>query len=545
MNYKEVFPLDNYIIERSMTFIQESLSKLHVSKREKIKTELLCEETIAQLIANAPADSTLQVQIKKGLGQTSVNLKMNGEEFDISSDASLLGIDPDETESTDAIRSIVVMSFGDNYKQTHEKGQNKVRIVVDGAKQSLYFTLFALVLGVAFGLVLKYLIPEMASDVICNYLLVPFKTVFMNALKMIIAPVVFLSIITSFSQYGSISEFGKLGAKVMGFYFFTTICAVLLGYAVFHVIQPGEFGFALGGNIESFEIALDADTSVLNTLINIVPSNFLSPFLESDTLQLMFLAAICGVALGMIGEHATILRDIFVSLNSLFLTITRLITKAMPLAVFCSMSILVRTVNTSTFGHLVSGVGTQLITVVLMMTTYGLIILLVARLNPLTFFKKIKEGMLTSFTLSSSSAAMPTNMKICTDKLGISPKVCNFSIPLGATVNMDGTCIFLTVMGLFLARAYGIDVTASQLLPLAFTIILLSLGAPGIPGIGIICMGIVLNVLNVPLDAISLIIGINPLIDMVDTANNTTGDMAISLVVAKLEKLLNVEKFNS
>jgi Na+/H+-dicarboxylate symporter len=153
--------------------------------------------------------------------------------------------------------------------------------------------------------------------------------------------------------------------------------------------------------------------------------------------------------------------------------------------------------------------------------------------------------MLTSFTLSSSSAAMPTNMKICKELFGISPKVCNFSIPLGATVNMDGTCIFLTITGLFLARAYGVTVPDSIMVPLAITIILLSLGCPGIPGASLVCLCVVLADLGVPIEAIGLIMGINPFLQMANTMSNTTGDVAASLIVARSEGLLDLETYNS
>ena len=136
-------------------------------------------------------------------------------------------------------------------------------------------------------------------------------------------------------------------------------------------------------------------------------------------------------------------------------------------------------------------------------------------------------------------------MRICTEKMGIAPKISNFSIPLGATINMDGTCIYLCVLGLFLARAYGVNVPLSSMLSVALTIILLSLGAPGVPGAGLVCLSVVLNALNVPTEAIGLVIAINPVLEMFTTASNTTGDVAAALIVAKSENQLDVEKFNS
>ena len=178
-----------------------------------------------------------------------------------------------------------------------------------------------------------------------------------------------------------------------------------------------------------------------------------------------------------------------------------------------------------------------------MLVSYGLLILIFGRLNPLTFYRKNKEGMLTSMALSSSSAAMPTNLRICTEKLGISPKVCNFSIPLGATVNMDGSCIFLTIGTLFLAKGYGINVTLPMLLSLLLTIVLLSLGAPGVPGVGIVCLGIALQSIGVPIEAVGILIGIYPFFDMFTTMSNTTGDVAAALIVARNEGLVDLDVY--
>jgi Na+/H+-dicarboxylate symporter len=188
--------------------------------------------------------------------------------------------------------------------------------------------------------------------------------------------------------------------------------------------------------------------------------------------------------------------------------------------------------------------GTTIFTFFLMMIVYSLLILVLARLNPITFFRKSKEGLLTSFSLSSSSAAMPTNLRVCKENLGVSPKVCNFSIPLGATVNMDGTCIYLSVIGLSLARAYGVAVPPASMLPLILTIIMLSMGAPGVPGSALVCLGIVLEQLNVPLEAVGLIMALSPLIDMFSTVSNVTGDMTATLIVAKSEGLVDMQIYN-
>jgi Na+/H+-dicarboxylate symporter len=286
------------------------------------------------------------------------------------------------------------------------------------------------------------------------------------------------------------------------------------------------------------------DTSILNTIINIIPSNFIRPFLEADTLQLIFLALIIGIAVGKIGEYTPVLSEFFEACNQLFLTLTTMIAKFIPVAVFCSISLMFVHLGGSSFLSLAGYFLTNVLEVFIMMGIYGLLIFVMTGLNPLTFFRKNKESMITSFTLSSSAAAMPVNIRTCTDKLGISPKVCNFSIPLGATINMDGTCISLVLAGLYLAKMYGVTVTPSMLAPLGLTIILLSLGCPSVPGAGMVCLGIVLTQLGVPISAIGLIIAIDPILDMFDTVSNVTGDISCALITAKKEGLVDMDIYN-
>ena len=276
-----------------------------------------------------------------------------------------------------------------------------------------------------------------------------------------------------------------------------------------------------------------------------MPSNFLNPFVESDTLQVIFLAVICGIAVGMIGEYSSVLKEFFEACNSLFLTITSLITRLIPLVVFCSMALTIAEMGGTSILPVLGMTGLQILCIACMLVVYGLMILVMARLNPLKFFRKNRGAMLTSFSLMSSSAAMPTNMKSCTDNLGISPKICSFSIPLGATVNMDGTCMMLTVGSLFLARAYGVEITGAMLVSLCITNILLSLGAPGLPGVGLICLGVALNSIGVPIEGIAMIMGIYQIINMFNTMSNTTGDAAVTLIVAKTEGLVDTDVYNS
>ena len=304
----------------------------------------------------------------------------------------------------EAIRSIVMRSFGENFKYRHINNANWVRILSGQADQSmLVLTLTALVLGLIFGALAKLVFPEVLTTGLCTYLLTPVKTIFMNALKVIIAPVVFFSIVTCISQFNSILELGRLGAKVMGMYLLTTVIAVFLGISITLLVQPGEWAFALSGSVPTAAVTVDTsvDTSILNTIVNIVPSNFIAPFVQSDTLQIIFLAIVCGVAVGMIGKYSKTLKDLFEACNSLFLTITTMIARFIPAAVFCSVSLLVIELGGSSLLSVLGAGLTHVLITLCMLCVYGILVLVMARLNPLTFFRKNREGMLTSFTLCS------------------------------------------------------------------------------------------------------------------------------------------------
>ena len=549
-NLKKQFDLkDKNLLQECLDFVESTLTGLGIARSTVLKTMMTAEDTILQLTEHGASEGSLRIRISKSFGNAVIRISAPGTAFNPYAGAKEGLSDLEEVEdeeAAEAIRSIFLKAMGENLKFGHKNGVNKVRILV-GVKENplLKYTMIALVLGLVFGFLMQSIIPAAVSNGLSDILLSPIKTVFMNALKIIIAPVVFFSIVSCLAQFKDLSQLGRIGTRVMGMYLLTTVIAVVMAMGVFQLIRPGAYGFALSGVQDMVEVDVDTnvDTSILHTIMDIVPNNFMRPFLENSTLQVMFLAFLCGIAVGMIGEYSEVLANFFEACNSLFLTITAMITKFIPLAVFCSMALMVRNIGGASLLSVLGMVGTTLLGLLCMLVIYGLLVLILGRLNPITFFKKNREGMLTSFSLSSSSAAMPTNMRTCSEKMGISTRVCSFSIPLGATVNMDGTCVVLVMIGLFLARAYAVEVPSSLFLSLTITIILLSLGTPGVPGAGIVCAGVVLAAIGVPMEGLGIIMGIYPLLDMFVTMSNTTGDVATALIVARREGLLDLEKF--
>ena len=394
---------------------------------------------------------------------------------------------------------------------------------------------------------MRLLVPEAITNGALTYFLNPVKKMYLSALSIIIGPVVFFSIVTCISQFDDLRELGKIGAKVMGWYLLTTVLAVGVGAAMFFLFKPGSPGMTIGaaGDVQSIvEKSQQTNISVLDTVINIVPNNPVRPFLDGNMLQLIFLAVLVGVAVGMIGDYSRPLKELFKSCNQLFLKITTMIVGVMPLAVFCSAAGMVINAGTTTILAVIQFCGVFVLALAAMLFVYCLLILIFGRLDPLIFIKKFASNMLTAFSLGSSNAAMPFNMETC-GQLGISSRISSFSIPLGATVNMDGTAIYLVIAGLFLARVCGVEISAAQMTEMAVGIIILSMGAPGIPGSGLICLSILLTQIGVPMEALALMIGIDSLMGMFRTTTNVTGDVAVTLIVSKTENMIDTEKFKS
>lgn len=550
MNSSKYFSLsDKNSVRDALVFVQENLRRVKTGDKLTNSAMVACEEMIALFVKHAPEDGILQVKFSKSLGEYYITLRCKGDEFDPfdnyvekTSELSRMGRD----DASSAIRSILLMSYGNQLRYSNRNGVNRTQISVGKAEQSmLKNTVIALVMGLAVGLILKFLVPEKITDAVVFYALEPVKIMFMNAIKIIIGPVIFFSMVSCLSSFKSLSELGRIGAKVMVSYVLTTILAVSLAVGLSLLIKPGTEGFAADGNAAAaVDVSTDIDTSLRTTIINIVPSNLFVPFVETNTMQLLFLAVLFGIAVGMTEEYSGALKKFFDAGNTLVLTVTSIITRFIPLAVFASVALIVDQLGLDSVRSLAGYIGVHLSAVACMLIVYGLIILIFGRLNPLKFYSKFKEGMLTGLALASSTASMPTNLRICTEKLGISHKVCDFSIPLGATVNMDGTSITLVIGGLFLARAYGVDVSWSLLASVMITIVLLSLGCPGVPGAGLICLGIIVQLMGVPIEALGLLIGIYPFIDMVNTMSNITGDVAVTTVVARSEGLIDTDVYN-
>jgi Na+/H+-dicarboxylate symporter len=323
------------------------------------------------------------------------------------------------------------------------------------------------------------------------------------------------------------------------------VIAVAVGLGSFYLFKPGKAGI-IGQAADASSITSQTmDISILDTIVGIVPDNFIKPFLESNMLQLIFLAVICGIAVGKIGKYSEMLCTLLEACNELFLKVTTMIIRFMPAAVLCSVMSMMLTMGGKTMISVMGMLGTLIFGLICMIVIYCLLILLIGRISPIPFLRKYSATMLQVFSMASSNASIPINMDACEKKLGIAKNIYSLSIPLGATINMDGTCVHLAVFSLALAKIYGVEITGASMISLVLAIVVLSMGAPGIPGSGLICLSVLLTQLGIPVEAIGLVMGIDSLAGMFRTMSNCTGDVAVSVIVARLEKLMDIEIYQN
>ncbi len=531
-------------MEKALDFIDVQLDKIRLEKKEKTKARLLCEEVMTSLISHSNKDAKyMTVKVRRWLGEVIVEISVPGNSYDFSRSlefGSEINVDEMDNDVENAIRGMIIRSFASDLKYHNQANTNSVRMtVVRSNKRQLYYTLGALIAAIITGLIMKIICPSGVTEILNSNIFSPIKTMFMNSLKMVVAPVVFFSIISAFSQFGNLSEIGKIGGKIIALYLITTVIASLVGIAIGISIKISPQTLIEGASTASNVVAQNVHISIKDMVVSIIPNNFIAPFFESNMLQLIFLAILCGIATSMLGSRAKSVNNFFCGANDLFLKITTLLIKFMPIAVFCSILSLILTTGINTLLPVIKICALFILGLIVMMLFYLLLLLVFARLNPIPFLRKYSSVMLQVASTASSNAALPLNMSTCEKKLGISPRVYSLSLPLGATMNMDGTCVYLGVIALSLAKLYGIEISLSSLLPIVASIVMLSIGAPGVSGAGLVCLSVLLTQLNVPVEAIGLVMGIDPVLGMLRTMSNCLGDVVVSAIVAKSENLFD------
>ena len=364
--------------------------------------------------------------------------------------------------------------------------------------------------------------------------------IFLALLKLLVVPLVFVSIVCGVASLDDLSRLGRVGGKTLVLYLSTTALAITLALTAAMLFRPGD-GFDLS-SAASYE-AVDPP-SLAQTLLNLFPSNPIRAMADAEMLQIIVFAGLFGVALTLAGDAGRRLVAFFEDLNTAVLRLVMLLMEAAPYGVFCLIAAvfaregLDAIVPLAFYFALVLGV-----LLVHAFLTYPLLLRGLAGLDPRPFLRKMRTPLAVAFSTASSGATLPVTLETAEHRLGVDKSICSFTLPLGATINMDGTAIMQGVATGFIAQAYGIDLGPGDLLTVVLTATLASIGTAAVPGVGLVMLAMVLRQVNLPVEGIGLVLGVDRLLDMVRTAVNVTGDAAITCVVARSEGEIELETY--
>lgn len=365
--------------------------------------------------------------------------------------------------------------------------------------------------------------------------------IFIASLKLLVVPMVFVSLVAGAAALGGHSRMGIMAGKTLVFYMVTSVIALSLAVGFALWLQPGA-----NVNLDmSASIAVPEAPSIKAMIIDIFPSNPIQSMVEANMLQIIIFALLLGIAISRTpGEAGKAIATFFNQLNDVIISLVMLVMQFAPYGVFCLLAKLFSQLG---FGAIVD-LAKYFFTVLLVLLLHGIVVYgLMLRsfgMNPFIFFKKQWKVMLFAFSTATSSATMPLNMRVCRDELGVDNKIASFAIPLGATINMDGTSIMQGVAAIFIAQAFGIDLGLGGYLMIILTATLASIGTAGVPSVGLVTLAMVLQSVGLPVEGIALIIGVDRLLDMTRTAVNITGDSIGAVIVAKTEGMLDEARYN-
>lgn len=392
----------------------------------------------------------------------------------------------------------------------------------------------SMVLGLFVGIALNLTIAdnEWFQAMVLDGFLSMIGEVFVRFLSMLVVPLVFVSLITGVSALSDPKKLGRVGGKAISLYLFTTGVAVTLALVSAIIIQPG-----IGASPEVLiEREIAAQPSFFQVLVDMVPRNPVAAMADGDMLPIIVFAVLIGLSVALSGESGKRIGHFFSDSNTVVMRLVGFVMLMAPYGVFALITVLAATTGWSTF----LGVLKYVILVLAMLVihaavTYSLVLKLFTGLSPLIFFSKMRGVMAFAFSTASSAATIPVTLKTVQQQLGVNNRVSSFTVPLGATINMDGTAIMQGIAAGFIAQYYGVDLSMGQYLMVVVMVIIASIGAAGVPGVGLVLLAGVLAQVGLPAEGIALILGVDRLLDMTRTAVNVTGDAMVTTVVANSE----------
>ena len=424
-------------------------------------------------------------------------------------------------------------------KNTAEKTKKKI-----GLSTQIFI---ALLIGALFGVVIHYWVPSsyIKDTVIVEGVLYVVGQGFIRLMQMLVVPLVFCSLICGSMAIGDTKTLGKVGVKTIGFYLVTTALAVCVALGSALLINPGR-GLDMDAVQKGTVSSTTEATSLVDTLLNIIPKNPIQSMANGDMLPIIVFALFVGIMLAKLGTRGSVVANFFSQFNDVMMEMTMAIMKIAPIGVFCLIARTFATVGFSAFAPMLKYMGNVTLALAIQcLVVYQILLFVFTRLNPFKFIKKFLPVMGFAFSTATSNATIPMSIDALSKKMGVSKQISSFTIPLGATINMDGTSIMQGVAVVFIAQAYGIPLTPAAIATVIATATIASIGTAGVPSVGLVTLSMVLTSVGLPTEGIALIMGIDRILDMLRTAVNITGDAVCTTIVAKQQGAFNENTFRA
>ncbi|MBD3878776.1 MAG: dicarboxylate/amino acid:cation symporter [Quinella sp. 1Q5] len=517
------------------TEIERSLSSLNVAEKDILRTQLLVEEISLRMINYGHAAQVNVQVVKQFFGKIQIRMTAEGIAYNPLVEVTDLNEDDD-----DYYAMMILKAHRQRLNWFHDKGCNVV--IIDGSGETnkqLWFVAASIVGGLICGFILKEFCSPETIEFVKEVFITPIQTIFLNALNMVIAPVIFFSVLSGIIGMGNSAGVSKIGTELIGLCLSNTAIAVVIGLGIAQIVfsgnvpQIGTIPSEVNANVAAYEFSL------IQFAVSIIPKDLISPIIDGDYLKIIFVATLFGSCLNSLEDKVRLLQELVNNCNEFFMKFVSMIILFVPLISFFAMIFFIVDMSV----EVISAMGKFLLGIffsgVITLGLYALMLMFFGKTSPTTFLKKIPEVCPIPFVTSSSNVSMPSTMNFCIKRLGILPKITSFAIPIATIVNSNGTCVYISLLVFMFLKMYGINVDFDKMLIIFAMTMSLTAGAPGMPNGTVIRVLTITVTFGVPSDIAGILFCIDAIFDRIITCFNVTGSVAVTMILAGRENLLN------
>ena len=511
------------------------LSSLHVAEKDILRAQLLVEEISLRMINYGHA-AQVDVQVAKNFfGKIQIRMTAEGGAYNPLVEVTELNEDDEDFYAV-----MILKAHRQRLNWFHDKNHNVVTINVrDESNRQLWLTAAGIVGGLICGFMMKEFLSTETIALVEENFITPINTMFLNALNMVIAPVIFFSVLSGITGMGTGAGVGKIGTELIGLCLSNTALAVIIGLGVAQIVfsgsvpQIGTIPSAVNANVAAYEFSL------IQFVVGIIPKDLITPIIDGDFLKIIFVAALFGAALNSLEDKARLLKELVNNFNEFFMKVVGMIILFVPLISFFAMIFFVVDMSADVvleMGKFLLGI---FFSAIITLGLHAPAVMFFGKISPAPFLKKIPEVCPIPFATSSSNVSMPSTMNFCIKRLGISPKITSFAIPIATIVNSNGTCVYISLLVIMFLKMYGVDVDFDKMLIIFAMTLSLTAGAPGMPNGTVIRVLTITATFGVPSDIAGILFCIDALVDRFITCFNVAGSVAVTMMLAGRENLLN------